>query len=469
MTNSLIEVQGPLEYIEPKYNSTFLTITKMLLPWWLKLKTNIREVEANNLDVLIDLYQQFQNNKIRLLLAFRHPRTEDPLCMAQLLWRILPQEAKKRNIKLHSPTHTHFVYDRGIPLWAGDWIAGLFSRLGGSSIQRGKLDLLGLKGARNLFVNGKFPLAIAPEGATNGHNEVISALEPGIAQLSFWCVEDLQKADRDEEVIILPVGIKYSYLDKPWEEIAQMLTRLEQDCGLENSSSQEKISDYTISNQEINHLYARLMKIGDFLLSEIESFYDRFYHQPLSEINLEENTNKILALRLKRLLDNILKVAENYFHIKPKGEISDRCRRLEQAAWDYIYQQDFKEENISPIKRGLANHVAKEAQLHIWHMRIVEKFVAVTGSYIKENPTVERFAETLIILEDLFKKIKGENIATTAQFGQQKVNLIMGKPISVNSLYPNYQKSRRRAIADLTKDLEFSLYETLETNNPISR
>ncbi|RMD67952.1 MAG: hypothetical protein D6822_07755 [Cyanobacteria bacterium J149] len=50
---------------------------------------------------------------------------------------------------------------RGILLWAGQGIGWLYSHLGATPIQRGKLDRLGLKSARELFLNRNFPLAAA--------------------------------------------------------------------------------------------------------------------------------------------------------------------------------------------------------------------------------------------------------------------------------------------------------------------
>jgi len=38
---------------------------------------------------------------------------------------------------------------------------------------------------RDLFANGKLPMTVAPEGATNGHSEIVSPLERGVAQLGF--------------------------------------------------------------------------------------------------------------------------------------------------------------------------------------------------------------------------------------------------------------------------------------------
>ena len=139
-------------------------------------------------------------------------------------------------------THAQFIYDRGIPLWAGSYLSWVFSHLGGVPIQRGKLDILALKTARRLFVDGQFPLAAAPEGGNNGHNEIVSPLEPGIAQLAFWCAEDLQAQGRSESVVILPVGIQYRYLVAPWKQLSELITQLEIDTGLGLPTKAERAS-----------------------------------------------------------------------------------------------------------------------------------------------------------------------------------------------------------------------------------
>ena len=83
----------------------------------------------------------------------------------------------------------------------------------------------------------------------------------------------------------------------------------------------------------------------------------------------------------------------------PEGNWNDRCRRVEQAGWNYIFREDFKDiKALSPIEKALGDRVAEEANFRMWHMRLVESFVAVSGNYIREKPTVERFAETTLIL-----------------------------------------------------------------------
>lgn len=473
----MVHVQPPLEFISPNLNPLVLRLTQLLLPAWLRSRTAISHIQADNVEALVELYQQFQTGKIRFLMAFRHPSSDDPLCMAYLVHHLVPQVARQQQISLQRPIHSHFIYDRGIPLWAGAHVGWLYSRLGGISIHRGKLDRVGLRSARNLFANGSLPMAAAPEGATNGHNEIVSPLEPGVAQLGFWCVEDLLKAERSEQVFIVPIGIQYRYVQPPWETLEKLLSKLEADSGLEEEARgarREGRAEEGLSPSEAS-LYRRLYRLGEHLLALMEEFYTRFYHQSLLTASTQVITSdpeknslgskppsyKEFTIRLQALLDAALKVAEQYFDLQPNGSLIERCRRLEQAGWDWIYREDRKNiEALSPVERGLADRIAEEANLRMWHMRLVESFVAVTGKYVLEKPTVERFAETILLMWDMITRIKGGNPFHRPRLGKQWVQMTVGQPISVSDRWEAYQASRRsakQAVADLTQDLQTAL------------
>lgn len=470
MTDTIKSVQPPLEFIPPAFSPTVRQVTQWALPIVTQRTTTLRAVEATNVETLVDLYQQFQAGKIRFLLAFRHPAAKDPFCMSHLIWKLVPETAKRQNISLQPPVHAHFIYDRGIPLWLGDWVKWLFPRLGGSPIHRGKLDLVGLRSARDLFANGQFPLAAAPEGATNGHNEIVSPLEPGISQLGFWCVEDIRKAGRTEEVVILPIGIRYQFMTPPWEALEKILTQLELDTGLEPvMSSSNRLHE--------SLFYKRLYRLGEYLLSVMEEYYTRFFHVKLPTPNVAISdappaspasvlSNEVFTARLNALLDSALQVAEQHFNLQPKGSVIDRCRRLEQAAWDCIYRDDLNLETISPVERGLADRVAEEADLRVWHMRLVESFVAVTGQYVQEKPTAERFADTTLLIWDMVCRIKGGDPFKRPKLGDQKAFITVGQPISISDRWESYQgnrKNAKQAVADLTRDLQAALESLIQT------
>jgi hypothetical protein len=468
----MVQVQPPLEFIPPAFNPLVLRLMQLLLPALLRSRTAITQIQADNVETLVELYHQFQTGKVRFLMAFRHPSVDDSFCMGKLLWHLVPQMARQQKIPLQQPIHSYFLYDRGIPLWAGGYVSWLYSRSGGISIHRGKVDRIGLRTARNLFINGSLPMSAAPEGATNGHNEIISPLEPGIAQLGFWAVEDLIKAGRPEQVVIVPIGIKYHYVESPWNSLEKLLSELEADSGLKEEGRGEE----NLSSKEAS-LYRRLYRLGEHLLSLMEEFYTRFYHQmptistkvvtsdAMAAQSIPAGDRQDFATRLQALLDAALKVAEQHFNLQPKGTFIDRCRRLEQAGWDWIYREDIKNiEALSPVERGLADRIAEEASFRMWHMRLVETFVAVTGKYVREKPTVERFAETTLLMWETLARIKGSSTFPRPRIGKQAVQMTVGQPISVSDRWETYHASRRgakQAVADLTQDLQAALEEMI--------
>ncbi|MEM8503952.1 MAG: 1-acyl-sn-glycerol-3-phosphate acyltransferase [Cyanobacteria bacterium P01_D01_bin.1] len=442
MASVIDHAQPALEFIPPRYSTLVRRVIGPLMPAWASWQTDLAEVESRNVETLAQLYHEFEAGKTRLLLAFRHPNPTDPYVLSHLLWQDLPKTARQMGITLGT-THAHFIYDRGIPLWAGGYLGWLFSKLGGVPIQRGKLDLQALKKARDLFANGQFPLAAAPEGGNNGHSEIVSPLEPGIAQLAFWCQEDLIEQGRESNVVILPLGIQYRYVEEPWQALASLMGQMEVEIGLDPAGELD--------------LYGRLYRLAGHLLTLMEDYYREFYGVTFRAVDelagLDEND--LLAARLRSLIDEALKVAEQYFGLRAKGSMIDRCRKLEQAGWDRIFRDDI--EALSPVELGLANRVAEEASLRLWHMRLVESFVAVTGRYVKEHPSADRFAETALLLHGTVEKIKGEKKGQDTnelQLGARRAIATVGSPVEIGPLFAGYKRKRRQAITSLTQDLQ---------------
>ncbi|HEY9801696.1 MAG TPA: 1-acyl-sn-glycerol-3-phosphate acyltransferase [Leptolyngbyaceae cyanobacterium] len=425
-------------------------------PW---LPAGIVDIEGENAEVLAQLYQQFQAGKIRFLLAFRHPEVEDPLCMLYFISRIVPQVARQKGIELQYPVHSHFVYDRGMTIWAGNWLGWLFSQLGGVPIRRGRrLDRQAIQTARDLFANAQFPIAVAPEGGNNGHSGIVSPLEPGVAQLGFWCVEDLHKANRTEAVVIVPVSIQYRYVTPPWSKLAGLLSKLEADSGLPVQSIAES------AKYEPEIYYQRICRLGEYLITEMEDFYRRFYHQDIPTTIATEETatpNEALIARLHRLLDKALQVSEQYFGIPSQGNFIDRCRRLEEASWNWIYRDDLPDiDTLPPFRRALADWVAQEADLRVQHMRLVESFVAVNATYIQEKHSADRFAETALLMFDMLARIQESTLPGRPRLGLRQALIKVGTPISVTERWEQVQNNRqaaKKAVGILTQDLQLAL------------
>ncbi len=463
---------APLAFLPPNFQLWVLRIVIGLLPYWLKSRLQIGQINAVHIDRLVEVYKQSQMGRLRLILAFRHPSTDDPFVVSYLLTKILPAAARDHRITLQSPVFAHFLYDRGISLWAGKFFNWLCPRLGGIPIHRGKADRLALRSARELLVNGQMPLALAPEGATNGHSELVSPIESGAAQIGFWAMEDLIAAGRNEDVLIVPIGIQYYYVNEPWANLEKLLSKLELECGLEVDRHDSLVAISQSDGRPMRKLiYDRFYKLSQYLLYQMENFYAQFYQYQIPERPpiYESITRTEIEQRLQQLLDFSLTVSESYFNLQPKGSQIDRCRRIEQAGWDWIYPDELKDpNNLSNVGHKLADRIATESDLRMWHMRIVESFVSVTGSYVKDKPTIDRFAEIILLLWDLVAQIKGSRSTKRPILGKRRVQITISNPIPISDYWDRYKSSRRAAkqsIVDLTQELQTSLDGTIDKGN----
>jgi 1-acyl-sn-glycerol-3-phosphate acyltransferase len=453
----IVAAQPALRFIPPAYTPWLQRLARLLLPLLLRSR-GIARCQFSGGERLAHLFGDVQAGRIRLLIAFRHPSTTDPLVMAQLLWREVPAAARREGLRLRRTVHCQFLYDRGIPLWAGAAVGWVLARLGGVPIQRGKLDRNALRTARDLFAHGPFPLAIAPEGATNNQGELLGPLEPGIAQMAFWCCEDLAAERRDERVLIVPVGLRYRSIDADWAPIDRLLAELEAQVGLPPATAAGEAG-------AAERRYGRLIGLAERLLALLETFYRHTYGRVLDGVGAAQAgaaaSEPPFQLRLARLREVALAVAESHFNLSAKGSIYERCRRIEQAAWDCIYRDDL--ETLAPVERGLADWEAIEAGIRMGHMRLVEHFACVSGSYVAEKPSVDRYGEMLLILWHALAWIRGREGERPPDLGPRQVSLRLGEPIDVSARAGAYAEQRRRAIAALTADLEDRLQGLIAT------
>ncbi|MFS8858102.1 1-acyl-sn-glycerol-3-phosphate acyltransferase [Synechococcus sp. H55.7] len=441
----------PLDFIPLAYKPWVLRLVHGILPLLLRLRvrpwlpSGIAKIEARGVQTLAQLYHQFQAGQIRLILAFRHVEVDDPLVGLYVLSRLVPQAARHQGIPLRKPIHAHFLYDRGMPLWGGRWLGWLLSRLGGIPVHRGRrVDRLALAAARRLLLDGPFPFGIAPEGATNGHSERVNPLEPGTAQLAFWCAEDLAKAGRSEKVVVVPIGIQYRYLKPSWKKLERLLSHLERLSGLTPPADPKPSAN--------RHWAQRICGLAHHLLAQMETFYGL---PPLP-------SGAPFNARLERLLHTALQTAETYFGLSPQGDWNSRCRRIEEAAWTQIYREELRHPgSLAPLQRGLLNWKAQQATLYLQHMRLVESCVAVQEEYLLSRPSFERLAESALILFDVLARLRGDPYPARPRLGWREVQVTVGDPIWVSQRWERqYRQGRqeaRQAVAELTQDLQLAL------------
>jgi hypothetical protein len=318
----------------------------------------------------------------------------------------------------------------------------LLQRSGGIAIHRGRLDRIALKRAREALTHGERLLAIAPEGATNNLSGERAPLEPGVAQLAFWAQQDLSSVDGPAEVLVVPVGIRYQWHRADWNGLDQRLENLEHHLGLPGGTGPSVDSER----------YDRLQRIGWRLLEALED-HSRARQEPVGGRSSGEDAS--LPERIEQLRRRELAISEHHFGLRARGSVHERCRRIEQAAWDRMFRSDLKE--LSAVDRALADWQAREADLHLGHMRLVEHFASVSGSYVAEHPSFERYAEVLLLLEEAITWIEARPYRRGSGLGPRRVELSVGEPLAVGPRLEAYRSSRRQAVETLSNDLRNSL------------
>ena len=405
-------------------------------------------LELRHRDAAAGLARAFaaqQSGACNLLIAFRHPSTRDPVVMADLLWNGIPQAARRLKLPLTRPIQLRFLYDRGIPIWAGPLIGWLLQRSGGIAIHRGRLDRPALAQARGALAQGRYPLVVAPEGATNNLSGEMAPLEPGVAQLAFWAAEDLDKAGDERQLQVLPVGIHYSWRQHNWNALDARLDALERHLGIPKPDP--GAGDGDTSRRD------RLIQIGMNLLKALEQL-ERLKPDPEQTFS-----ERIGAYRLHGLAK-----AEAHFALRPVGNLQERCRRIEQAAWDRIYREGV--DRLPPLERSLADWEAREADLQLTRMRLVEHFTSVSGHYISDRPNFDRFAEMLMLVEEAIGWIEDKPWKGKPSLGPQRVELQLGRALPVRPRLNHYRSNRREAMQLFMHDLEQALTDVMP-NKPL--
>ena len=418
-------------------------IVQDVVSWVLPLLFRSQGLEISSSAASEGLARAFaaqQSGACNLLIAFRHPSTRDPLVLADLFWNRVPRAARQHHLHLARPIQLRFLYDRGIPIWAGPVIGWLLQRSGGIAIHRGRLDRPALAQARAALVQGRYPLVVAPEGATNNLSGEMAPLEPGVAQLAFWAAEDLEKAGDSRQLEVLPVGIQYSWRKHNWGALDARLNALERHLGIPTAATYQGNPETTRRE--------RLIQIGMNLLKALEQL-ERLKPDPEKSFS-----ERIGAYRLHGLAK-----AEAHFGLRAVGNLQERCRRIEQAAWDRIYRDGV--DQLPPLERSLADWEAREADLQLTRMRLVEHFTSVSGHYISDRSDYDRFAEMLLLVEEAIGWIEAKPWKGQPSLGPQRVELRLGRALPVRPRLNGYLRNRRESIQLFMEDLEQALIEVM--------
>jgi hypothetical protein len=410
----IAEAKAPVRLAKNRIRPLVLAFFRLISPLYMKATLGFSRVRLLNAERLVRAYADFFQGKTRLLVAFRHPYGDEAQLMAYVIGKLLAREAKARGIELAQKPHAHFVHGYEVPLWAGAFERWLLPRVGALPVYHAKFDSPSVRRIRGLMKDGRYPIALAPEGQVSYSSEEPPRLESGASRICLWCAEDLKREGRNEAVVLLPISIHQRWPKATEKALDALILGMEGDCGLARVAGESR--------------FERLQRLGEAVLAAAEQQYRHFYGA-----ELPETPGLSSAQRLSGLRQAALTTAERCFHLKPEGDEIRRVYRIRQTGWDRIFRADMADsEQMPALKRSLADRLAGEAWYASRHMELVDLAYYLDLDRLKPEDPLELYIETAQNYYDLISRLMGGNISQRKALRPKEGIVIVGKPLPVD-------------------------------------
>ncbi len=406
---------GGLPFLEPRYSRFAHTLVRHFSHAFLKLAEGISEVSVQGGSTLVEEYRRFGEGESRLIVTFRHPSASDAPLVGYLFGRKIQQMAEADGIRLPRRTLVHFLYGRGVPLWSGPGTGWLLPRIGAIPVYHRRVDSRGMAAVRAAAVDGRFPIALAPEGQVTYHNKSFGALEGGTGRLALWAKSDLEKRGESLPVRILPLSIEYRFGNRAGTTFDQILSWIEAKSGIASTI------DHRAPGPE---LHEALISLTDRLIGRLETLYAPFFKRSATPPELPD--------RIERVCNTALRVGERSHGILGIGTLLDRVFRLRDAGWKRMFRDDL--EGLSEIERSFADAFAEQAKLTTRHMELVDALEYLDPSYISPESDFDRFVEYALVLQDVVNRLLGGTIAGRMKVRGRRAIVTVGRPKSVDEI-----------------------------------
>ena len=303
--------------------------------------------------------------------------------------------------------------------------------MGGFSVNRGGENAKCQQFAKDVIKQRLYDLLVFPEGEVYLLNDLVMPFKPGVAMLALEVASENRKEERsDRPVIIVPVAIKYQYL----EDVMPALDRVA--SGLEVTLFGERRS---------GRLYDRIYAIGVELLTRREQEWG-LRSDPAWDVY--ERLHHVQAFLLESLERRYLERVRDDFPF-------DRARRL------ILHVLEELEALRVQLDLSAYEQTARTADLQrdLLRAQAAARSVSFADDYLISRPTPERMAETLTKLE---REIRGRDVVLPKV--KRSAMISISTPVDVRSYLAGFEArgTRKETILGLTKDLQTSIQTLID-------
>ena len=334
----------------------------------------------------------------------------------------------------HADSHLMFALSRavGLPFYYmaayqifrghRSWV---LPRIGVFPVDREGADLTAFKTAVDLLVKANNPLVVFPEGEIYHTADRLTPLREGAVALAATAANKLAKSGKT--VWVVPVAIKYRYLDP--ESTAVALHTLMDD--LERRLTWWPRRHKTLVDRIYDYAEA-MMGVKEFEYLGATQAAD-------------------LPDRLKTLCEHIVSTIERRHGLgqnsRRSAEITslpERVKAIRRHCLDRLAKPETTAEQVAEIRRELHD------------VFVATQIFSYPGDYVREKPSVERLAETLMKFEEDVLAIP-----EVAPKGDRRAIIKLGEPIDLAKRLEEFPKLRT-AIPVLTSELETRMQGLLD-------
>ena len=285
-------------------------------------------------------------------------------------------------------------------------------RLGCFSIDRESTDKSAFKQAVTILKEEPYPLVIFPEGDIYHTTDRVTPFREGAAAIA------LSAAKSERPIVVIPCGIRFTYVDDPTHQLQELLSRLE----------------------------------------------ERIYLRPMTEAPLAKRIHRFAeaALALKEL---------DYLGCTSQGRLRDRVGELTEAVLAQLedrHELDAGDrtppERAKELRRKVITRLEDAAvqngntrqferlQQDMEDVFFVMQCFSYPGDYLSDTPSIERLAETADKFEE---DVFGVDVPTVR--GRRRAQIAFGSPIEV----VRAQNGRGQTV-ELTERMQHSVQSLLD-------
>jgi 1-acyl-sn-glycerol-3-phosphate acyltransferase len=392
----------PYRFVAPRPSPFWIGVARPLRRQVMRRMLRVVEVRFENVERL----RAVLGTGARILIAPNHSDHADAISQFELAREV-------RTPFCYMATHQLFAGGMGL---RGRFLA----RCGVFPIDREGSALAALKTAKEILVKKKHPLLVYPEGEVYHTSDRLTPIREGVAAMALTS----QKALGSETpVVIVPVGMKYRYTEPRVlvPELEKQLSRLER--------------HFTWRSEPSRKLPERLFRFGEGLLA-------------LKEVEiLGAPASGAVDERVSHLRNTLVsRVEQQRLGKFGTGELPERINAVRRRCVDVLKNPETSPEEAEACRADL-DYVFLAVQLFSY-----------PGDYVRENPTIERIAETLMKFEeDLTGRRHG------AVLGDRRLTIRVGEPIDVRTFAA---EKGRDAVGACTRQLQVNLQQALDELGP---